>query len=387
MGTHLPGSIGPCLCESGYRFDVCCATRFAAEVAAWRQGQEAERRLVSSIVEYALRTWGWDLFRRALRLFSTRRDSPAALLMAMPVFDRWFAFTWIPNPEDSDIDVPDTWPTAPLGITWLASGSARVSDRDQAFIVRAAESPYSAFQIEAVQPGWSLAIRDLMSGRRLLVVDPEISERARPDDILFSAVLTLGGVSTFVGPAPYTMPPDSRFELMDLRRCYSDVPWISRAELSEMDLAGDLCDEYTQVCERGATSLLDTAGDLREPQHLRWDVSTSFHDMLERLRPLSVCFGDEEAIDIENGPSGEPHVLMTWYRRGPSADKDDCRMTAFLYLDEGRLAADVSSRMLADCLIAEVAARFGAAATLVDTRSSTPIRVHNRGCWVPVPLK
>jgi hypothetical protein len=386
MGTQPPGSNGPCLCGSGHGLDACCATRFAAEAAAWRQSQEAERRLARSILEYALRTWGWDLFGRALRLFSTRRESPA-LLMAMPVFDRWFAFTWNPNPEDSDIDAPDTWPTAPLGITWLASGSARVSDYDQAFIVRAAESPYSAFQVEAVRPGWCLTIRDLMSGRRLLVVDPEISERARPDDILFSAVLTLGGVRTFLGPAPYTMPPDSRFALMDLRRAHSDVPWISRAELTEMDVAGDLCDEYTEACERGATSLLDTAGDPRKPQHLRWDVSTSFHDMLERLRPLSVCFGDEEAIDIENGPGGEPHVLMTWYQRGPSEEADDCRMTAFLYLDEGRLAADAPSRMLAGRLIAEVAARFGAAAALVGRRPSTPIRVHNRGCWVPFALK
>jgi hypothetical protein len=226
-----------------------------------------------------------------------------------------------------------------------------------------------------------------MSGRRLLVVDPEVAERARPDDILFSAVLTLGGVSTFLGPAPYTMPPDSRFELMDLRRCCADVPWISRLELREMDLTGDLCDEYTEACERSPSWLLDAGGDVREPQHLRWQVSTSFHDMLERLRPLSACFGDEEAIDIDNRPDGEPHLLITWYRRVASSDADDCKMSAFLYLDEGRLAADVSSRMLANRLIAEVSSRFGAAATLLDVRPSTPVRVHDRGCWVPVPLR
>lgn len=226
-----------------------------------------------------------------------------------------------------------------------------------------------------------------MSGRRLPVDDPEISNCGRPDDILFSAVLTLRGVSTFLGPAPYTLPPDSRFELVDLRRGYSDVPWMTRAELTEMDLAGDLCDEYTEACERGATSALDTGGDSREPLHLRWNMSTSFHEMLERLRSLSVCFGDEEAIDIENGPTGEPHVFMTWYRPGPSGERPDCTMTALLYLDEGRLAADVASQMLAERLNAEVEARFGPAATLVEIRRSEPVRVHNRGCWLPVPAK
>jgi len=246
MTMQSPKSIEPCLCGSGHLFHACCATRVAADIAAWQQAQGAERRLAKSIAEYALRNWGWDLFRRALTLFSTVRQ-PAALLMAMPVFDRWFAFTWIPNPEDEEIDVPDTWPTAPLGVTWLASGLATVSEFDQSFIVKAAESPYSAFLVEAVRPGWSLTMRDLMSGRRLLVVDPEVSTSAQPDDILFSAVLTLDGVSTLLGPAPYTLPPDSRFELIDLRCDYSEGPWMTRPELTEMDLAGDLCDEYTEA--------------------------------------------------------------------------------------------------------------------------------------------
>lgn len=61
-------------------------------------------------------------------------------------------------------------------------------------------------------------------------------------------------------------------------------------------------------------------------------------------------------------------------------------MVGFLYLDEGRLAADVPTRKLANDLIDEVAARLGTAATLVNTRPSLPVRVHRRGCWIPVPL-
>jgi hypothetical protein len=304
----------------------------------------------------------------------------------MPVFDRWFAFTWVANPENEDIEVPDTWPTASVGVSWLASGPTPASSYDQAFIVRAADSPYSVFQVEEVRPGWSLTIRDMMTGRRLRVVDPEISACARPDDILFSAVLTLDGVSTLLGPAPYTLPPDSRVDLIDLRRGYSEIPWMTLAELTEWDLAGDLCDEYTEAFHRGPASVLETCGDAREPLHLRWTVSTPFDDVLQRLRPLSVCYVDEEAIDMQNGPDGEPHVLMTWYQPGPSAEEDDWVMIGFLYIDQGRLAADVPSRMLANRLIAEVAMSLGAGATLVDTRPSTPTRVHTRGCWFPVPV-
>jgi len=141
-----------------------------------------------------------------------------------------------------------------------------------------------------------------------------------------------------------------------------------------------------EACERGPASILDTGGDAREPLHLQWTVSTSFDEMVDRVRPLSVCYENEEAVDFENGPGGDRHGLMTWYRRGSSADADDWRMVGFLYLDEGRLAADVATRALADDLIGEVTARLGARAKLLETRRSMAIRVHSRGCWLPVRL-
>jgi hypothetical protein len=61
-----------------------------------------------------------------------------------------------------------------------------------------------------------------------------------------------------------------------------------------------------------------------------------------------VCYEDEEAIEFENGPGGDRHALITWYRHGSSADTDDWKMVGFLYLDEGRLAADVPTRTLAN---------------------------------------
>jgi hypothetical protein len=83
-----------------------------------------------------------------------------------------------------------------------------------------------------------------------------------------------------------------------------------RPELTKMDLAGDLCDEYTEACERGPVSILDTGGDAREPLHRQWTVSMSFDEMLDRVRPLSVCYGDEEAADFENGPGGDRHASV-----------------------------------------------------------------------------
>lgn len=354
---------------------------------------ETERRLVRQTIEYALSTWGQDLFANGLRHFTYTKGSPESLMMALPAFDRWFAFSWIPNLEleEEDLRVPDTWPTATLAVAWLTSQLAPVDDFDRAFVVTAAASPYSLLRVEGIRSGWALSVMDLLTGRRFVVVDPEISAHARPDDILFSAVLTLDGISMLLGPAPYTLPPDWRFEMIEYRRGYGDGSntWLTRAALVELGMGGDFCAEYREACDRGPVSIpeLHVGEHPPEPIHLEWTVSLPFDNILECLRPLTLCYEDEFAIDLENGAVGEPHALLTWYQRGPSAEWNDWAAIGYLYLDEGRLTAVVPARMLSDRLIAEVRARLGAAATLVETRPSAPVRVHTRGCWWPVLMK
>lgn len=360
---------------------------FATEVDAWRQARDAEHRLLPQIVRYAQSTWGDTIFRVASHLFLVGRHSPDSARSVSSVFRPWFAFSWVPDWRDGyqegegEIDMPEGWPTASLGVSWLASEAPTLSHFERTFIVTAAESPYSMLLVETVTSGWYVVVRDLLTGRRFRVVDPEISERARPDDILFSAILTLHGVSTFLGLAAYSLPSASRVEIRmfrqvhsDARRVYSDDPWLTRAEL--IDVGPDLCNEYREGFDGDGVLELDAGGDVREPILLRWTLAAPFGDAYERLRPLSVYDREKEAIDMGSWPEGEPSALITWYHRPPSPSEDDWKMIGFLYLDEGRLAADVPTRALADRLVGEVAARLGATATLIETRSNLPVRVH-----------
>jgi hypothetical protein len=371
-------------CDAPQSRDVLCAGRRDSDLAAWQQAREAERRLVLQIADYAVLTWGWDFFKEGFRWFSRGTHSAESERRALSVFDPWFAFTWVANPNDDDEeidgDVPEHWPKAPLGLTWLASGTAAASAFDQAFIVTAAASPFSLLLVEAVQSEWFLEVRDLLSGRRFRVVDPEISMHARAEDILLSAVLTLDGVSTFLGPASYTLPSDWRTEALDTRRVYTESTWLSRTEM--MSMHWEMFIEYRDACDRGPMHYLDAGGDACEPMVLRWTVSEPLAEVLERLRPLSAGFNDEDAIELEHWPDGAPHVLMTWFE--PDAQNDDHRMRAFLHMDEGSLVADVPTVTLANRLIAEVAAHLGRAATLVEKRSATSTRVHARECLLPV---
>jgi hypothetical protein len=105
--------------------------------------------------------------------------------------------------------------------------------------------------------------------------------------------------------------------------------------------------------------------------------------MFERLRSLSMWYGEEEAIEDETGPDGILRLLTSWYEPPPPPEPKDRKALGFLYLDDGRLAAHVATRALGERLVGEISARLGSAATLVETRPSLPVRIHSRSDELP----
>ena len=168
-----------CVCGSGRRFGSCCAGRFWPDLSAWLRAERAEERLARSVVEYSRRTWGRELFDEALSAFFMSRTSSQSVYSATPAFVRWCPFTWVPDWRD-DLEhdacpIPERRPTASLGVTWLASASSRVSVFEETFVVTAARSPHTLLLVESVIPGWSLIVRDLLTGRRFRVVEPKMA--------------------------------------------------------------------------------------------------------------------------------------------------------------------------------------------------------------------
>ena len=366
-------------------FASCCVDRYGSELSAWLRRRQAEYHLALQILEYERRTWGLDLRNEAISFFYATRTSSASVYSAAPAFMRWFPFTWVPDwraeLENVACEIPESRPTASLGVTWLASASSSVSDLEETFIVTAARSPYSLLLIESVVPGWSLAVRDLLTGRRFRVVDPEISQHVRLEQILFSAVLTIDGVSTLLGCACHAVPSDLRVMASAMREYHADGAWLTRAGL--LDITPEVCSDYRDACDCDSVIELETYGEAPEPLLLRWSVSAPFGEMFERLRSLSVWYGEEEAINDETGPDGILRLAMSWYEPPPPPEPGDRRALGFLYLDDGRLVAHVAAGALGERLMGEISARLGSAATLVEIRPSLPIRIHSRSDSLP----
>ena len=135
-------------------------------------------------------------------------------------------------------------------------------------------------------PGWSLVVRDLLTGRRFRVVEPEISEDVRSEQILLSAVLTVDGVSTLLGCGSHAVASDVRVMAGQMREYHAEGAWLTRAAL--LDITTQVCSEYRGACDGESVIELETYGEAPEPLLLRWNVSSPFGEMFERLRSLSV---------------------------------------------------------------------------------------------------
>ena len=97
--------------------------------------------------------------------------------------------------------------TQPIGLEWLATTEADVSDLDRAYIETACRSPMSVFAVEQVRPGRSLDLKDVLTGRRFHVFEQGASQSVRPADLIFTRVVTIEGVSPMLGAAPFIVPP------------------------------------------------------------------------------------------------------------------------------------------------------------------------------------
>lgn len=331
-------------------------------------------RLLPRIARFAEDTRSGSLCDEATRLFYVTHSSPDSDRSARPAFESWFALAWVPVGVYDLLRAEDkhaSWSGTSLGVTWLASAPS-VSDFERSFILTAARSPHSLLLVESVWPG-SCSSSVILTGRRFRVTDPEMSKHVQPDDVLFSAVLTLDGVSTLLGCASQAVDADVRDMAWATRECEADGAWLTRSSL--LSLTPELASDYR--CAYDGEAVQDTETYGAEPVSLlvRWRVSTPIETAFWQLHPLCRWYADEEALYDETQDVDDPHLCLSWYELPPPPERDARRPLAHLYLDRGPLATRVATRALANRLIEEVDARLGTAATLVEIRTSGPLEL------------
>lgn len=128
-------------------------------------------------------------------------------------FTAWWLFSWLP--DDHDLDGERFLSPAPdhaIAGDYLSLHRANLSPLEQRVIERALTSPYSFYTVILVEPGDRLQLQEIYTGKRV-TVEADASAVYTVGDVLFSAVLSVDGVSKLLGCMPHALSTNSQHRI------------------------------------------------------------------------------------------------------------------------------------------------------------------------------
>lgn len=195
QGTR-PSRNAPCPCGSGRKYKKCCQPREEQQGAA-RSGvhplHELDRRLLRALSEFAARRYG----PRWLQFLERYSDDPERLQLAwhFAVFHR-------------RVDGEN------LVDRYLHERHRRLSRTERAWLEAQRAAWLSVWEVTAIEPGESLALRDLLSGEVRSVRESTASRTAVLRDTMLGRVVDCDGVSLLCGIHPRTLGPGAAADIV-----------------------------------------------------------------------------------------------------------------------------------------------------------------------------
>lgn len=363
----------PCPCGSGRKFKHCCLRALDAENIARTRLPTAEGVLVPALFAYAADEFGDEFFGEAWEEFfcwDSVPDDVAESREFGTTFDPFFVFSFVPNPTGDDL--PASWPTEPLGLHFLHHEVESCPEFQHEFILQACESHPSFLVVESSEPGRSIDLKDILTGRRFHVLEQSASRTLRAGDVTFTRVVTAGGASIMIGASPWIIPPAWHLQVIDFREQLRPRRLLTVADLIEYDL--EIRQFYHHVIQAvlhpALPSLRNTDGDPIELTTMTYELDVPAAEAFERLRPLATLRG-EAHIDGEvyDGAGAITAAEFTWIKAGNRQHKDwDNTTLGTLRLNGARLVIELNSTRRRDRIAKEIAKRFGKTARLVETK-------------------
>lgn len=338
----------PCPCGSGLKYKKC---HLPADERARMTGDpallhELDRRVVGEIRRYALRRFGQRWLRAAADDFNDP-DVSAALAVAWAVYG--IAVEGRPVAEHFARERRSS--LSPAELAWLES-------QRQAWL--------SVWEITAVEPGRSVALRDLLSGEERLVLERSASRTLVARDAILGRVVDHGEISVLCGLYGRSLSPPEAAEVVrrarsKLRKKTAIPPERLRDEAIGRFLIGAWEDEV------GASDLRRLAG----PKLANTDgdelLLTIDHFAFAAADRAAVAFRLAAIDGVEPPDPGDPEPAYTFLRGGGEGT-----IVGTAYLTRRGLDLETNSLARADALRAKLEAACGALIRHVLREHSDP---------------
>ena len=198
--TPRAGRNEPCPCGSGRKYKKCHLPTDEARHAEGRRADLLHRmdtELTFRMMEFAVDEFGeaWRKIRQGMA-----REAGQALLEAT------IAVYCLELSETTVVDA------------YLEARSSDCSADEREWLEAQRRAWWSVWEVEAVEPGWTLSMVDLLTGERRTVLDRSASRGLGPRDALLARVVDHDALSLFAAIHPSVLPPFDAAEVVEQAR-------------------------------------------------------------------------------------------------------------------------------------------------------------------------
>ena len=198
--TPRAGRNEPCPCGNGRKYKKC---HLPTDQARHAEGRRAnllhwmDTELTVRMMEFAADEFG-EAWRKVLQGMG-REAGPAILEATIAVYSL----------ELNETTVVDAY---------LEARSSDCSADEREWLEAQRRAWWSVWEVEAVEPGWTLSIVDLLTGERRTVLDRSASRGVGPRDALLARVVDHDALSLFTAILPSVLPPFDAAEVVEQAR-------------------------------------------------------------------------------------------------------------------------------------------------------------------------
>jgi hypothetical protein len=313
-----PGRNDPCPCGSGRKYKHCCLEARKDVERQWRSVRDAEGRVVPRILAFALDRHGktglgtaWKYFCGGTVPLERAADSPDF----EQLFLIWFLFDWQKSGAAFKRSTRK-WPERPIAAAFLDEQGPALPALEQRLVRAALAAPLSFTVIESVAPGWSIGLRDILTGARHTVLERSASRSVQPGSVLFARVVTVDAVSIMLGSGHWLIPPAFHNPIIDFRQqCAAggtslDVGHVKLRHAELVDLYGSIVEELLNPTP---PKLHNTDGDPLAPTRMEFELRCSQEEAVAQLAPLAYGHSLDDLLgDAERNETGGKEYLVPW---------------------------------------------------------------------------
>ena len=373
-----PGRNDACPCGSGKKYKRCCMAKAEGVDAGRARARQMEGRVVRALFEWIGETFDPELLDSAWLDFLPEGSTEE--LDGHPeregAFIPWFLFNWTPDielvdedDEESSTDARQAAPDEkhsppPLAVLFAAEKLDELDQPQLDFLREACSRPFGFHQILAVEPGRSLALKELLTGEELLVQELTASQTLRQGEIVYARTITLEGVSLMFGCAVQPLPPRYAMHLLDLRDALLETH--GRRAIEDLHALDDLLrrvywNHVESMRNPKLPTLSNTDGDLFEPTTLRFTLDATPEEAVRALAPLAIGETAEDLLEAadRDAEGSITHAEISWLKRGNRQHKEwNNTILGTLTIEPARIGAEVNSQKRAKKLRQQIEKRL-----------------------------